>query len=305
MNAPTIIIIIIAVIAVLILLVGWFLSGFITKIRRQSLDEARAWQAERYDLSWYDAAEKRSYKINSFDGYELHVQLIVNPAKTEKYVIISHGYTDNRYGALKYARIYLDLGYSAIIYDLRGHGENEPSRCTYTARERKDLRDLIKDTRKRYDDIEVLGIHGESLGGSVTAAVLNYQPEIDFAVTDCAFSELRKVLEDGYRAYRIPAFMLNLADFFMKLRFKVSFKDMRPIDSLEGNRKPLLVIHGEADNLILPYHAEALVQATDGYKDMRLFPGARHAESVLSDPDRYKECLEEFLDIALKPEEAQ
>ena len=305
MNAPTIILIIIAVIAVLILLAGWFLSGFITRIRRQSLAEARAWQAERYDLSWYDAAEKRSYIVQSFDGYELHVQLIVNPANTGKYVIISHGYTDNRYGALKYAKIYLDLGYSAIIYDLRGHGENEHSICTYTARERKDLRDLIKDTRKRYDDIEVLGIHGESLGGSITAAVLNYQPEIDFAVTDCAFSELRKVLEDGYRSYRIPAFMLNLADFFMKLRFKVSFKDMRPIDSLEGNRKPLLVIHGEADNLILPYHAEALVQATDGYKDMRLFPGARHAESVLSDPDRYKECLEEFLEIALKPEEAQ
>ena len=305
MNAPTIILIIIAVIAVLILLAGWFLSGFITRIRRQSLAEARAWQAERYDLSWYDAAEKRSYIVQSFDGYELHVQLIVNPANTGTYVIISHGYTDNRYGALKYAKIYLDLGYSAIIYDLRGHGENEHSICTYTARERKDLRDLIKDTRKRYDDIEVLGIHGESLGGSITAAVLNYQPEIDFAVTDCAFSELRKVLEDGYRSYRIPAFMLNLADFFMKLRFKVSFKDMRPIDSLEGNRKPLLVIHGEADNLILPYHAEALVQATDGYKDMRLFPGARHAESVLSDPDRYKECLEEFLEIALKPEEAQ
>ena len=249
-----------------------------------------------YDLGFYDLLEKETYKFTSYDGYELNVQTLINPEPTEKYVIISHGYTDNRYGALKYAKIYLDLGFNVITYDLRGHGENEPTYCTYTVRERKDLRELIKDSIGRYPDMEALGLHGESLGAATSIAVLNYQPDIDFVVSDCAFSDITSVLEGGMKAMHLPGAMLKLAGFFIKLRYKVSLKDMRPIDSLTGNKIPVLFIHGDADELILPYHSEAMVAAMEGYRDLRLVKGAPHAESVLTAPEEYAEYVKEFLD---------
>ena len=91
-------------------LLGWALAGYALRIRPQTLEEARRWQEEHYDLSWYDGLDKEDYTAVADDGYSLHVQRLVNPAGGRGCVIISHGYTDNRLGALKYARNYLDMG---------------------------------------------------------------------------------------------------------------------------------------------------------------------------------------------------
>lgn len=296
MKAPLIIIGIIIAAAVLIFIFGRTMAGFIMGIRRQTYDEARAWQSERIDLSRFDIPAKQTYKVESFDGYTLNVQLLINPEPSEKYIIISHGYTDNMIGSLKYAGIYLDLGFNVLIYDLRGHGENEPTYCTYTVRERKDLRELIKDTRSRHPDMELLGLHGESLGAATSLAVLYYQPETDFVVSDCAFSDLRMVLEGGLRSKHIPVSLLSFADIFIKMKYKVSFSGMRPIECLKGNKKPILFIHGQNDYLIPPYHSEMMVAVTEGYKDLRFIKGAGHAESVFVSPEEYKEYVKEFLD---------
>ena len=122
----------IILLALLLILAGisWALAGFSLGGKRQTLEEARQWQESHYDLAWYDALEKEDYTVPGDGGYVLHVQRLVNPAAVGKYVIISHGYTDNRLGALKYARLYLDRGYQVIVYDLRGHGLNEPAPCT-------------------------------------------------------------------------------------------------------------------------------------------------------------------------------
>ena len=122
--------IVLAAICALLVALGFFLAKFSMSIRRQTLEQARAWQAEHYDIAWYDGLEKQDYTIQSDDGYTLHVELLRNPAPSDRYVLISHGYTDNRFGSLKYTRIYLELGFNVILYDLRGHGENEPTFCT-------------------------------------------------------------------------------------------------------------------------------------------------------------------------------
>ena len=287
-------IVIIAIAAIAIGL-GFFLSSYVMRVRPQTLEQARAWQEERLDISWYDTIEKMSYTVNSFDGYELHVQLLVNPVKSDNYVIITHGYTDNRIGSLKYAGIYLDQGFNVMIYDLRGHGENEPSICTYTLRERKDLRDLIKDTKKRFENVKRIGIHGESLGAATSIAVLNYQPEIDFVVADCPFGDISKVLKDIMKTNRLPGGLVEFAGFFIKLRYKVSLKDMKPCESLEGNRIPILFIHGKNDMFIPSYHSEMMVTQTEGLRDLRLVDGASHAYSVFTDRNAYSGYIREFL----------
>ena len=165
---------------------GVGLAVFSCHIRRQTLEQAMAWQAAHYDISWYDSMEKTDYTVKSYDGYELHVQYLPNPeAATDRYVVISHGYSDNRLGSLKYAMVYFHLGYNVIVYDLRGHGENKPTFCTYSVRESRDLLALLEDTRTRYPDMRVLGIHGESLGAGTSIACLKEHPAIDFVVADC------------------------------------------------------------------------------------------------------------------------
>lgn len=67
---------VIAVIVVLLLIalivIGFFLANYSMTGKRQTLEEARAWQEEHYDLSWYDPLEKTDYTVTSYDGYVLH-----------------------------------------------------------------------------------------------------------------------------------------------------------------------------------------------------------------------------------------
>ena len=288
--------IIILVLLLLILIAGYFFAGYAMGIRRQTLEEARKWQEAHYDISWYDPLEKIDYTVTSYDGYVLHVQFLKNPEETDRYILISHGYTDNQFGSLKYTKMYLDLGFHVIIYDLRGHGENEETFCSYSARERKDLDVLIKDSRERYPGAQVFGIHGESLGAATSVACLSYKPQIDFAVADCGFSDISGVLKGGIRSMHLPGWLIDIASLFAKLRYGYSYNDMRPIDSLKENRIPVLFLHGEKDSFILPENSERMSMETGGYSEFYLIPGAGHAESILKEPELYREHVSSFLE---------
>lgn len=287
---------ILCVLMVLAVALGIGLAVFSCHIRRQTLEQAKAWQAEHYDISWYETIEKTDYSVKSYDGYNLHVQFLRNPEMaTERYVVISHGYSDNRIGSLKYSLIYFNLGYNVIIYDLRGHGENRPTFCTYSLRESRDLLAVLEDTQARYPEARVLGIHGESLGAGTSIACLKEKPAIDFVVADCGFSEITPVLKDGMRSANLPEWLVDYASVFTKLLYGVSYQEMRPIDSLGENEIPILFFHGEKDDFVAPWHSEAMQQATKGYSELRLIPDAGHAESVLTAPVVYMECIRGFL----------
>jgi hypothetical protein len=293
--------IIILVVIVLMILGGicyfiWWIPSFIMTGKRQTIEEAFTWQSEHYDTSFYGKTEKLAYTVEGWNGYILHAEFLRNPEKTNRYVIISHGYTDNRMGALKYVPIYFELGFNCIIYDLRGHGENAPTVTTYGEREGKDINFLVRDTRKRYPDIEVLGLHGESLGGASTIMSLSEKPEVDFVVSDCAFAGLEDILKDGYRKVHIPIWIVDIADIGTKIRYKTSYRNMRPVRAIEENEIPVLFFHGAEDQLIPPKNSESLAEHTKGYKELVIIPSAAHAESVLKDPEVYKKTVKAFVE---------
>ena len=291
----TAVIIILIVLLAALCIVSWRMAGFSMGIRRQTLEEARAWQEARYDLSWYDAIEKEDYIVEGEDGYRLHAQRLIHPDGADRGVIISHGYTDNRFGALKYAKNYLDMGFDVIVYDLRGHGLNEPTFCTYSIRESRDLARLIADARTRCPQWRTLGLHGESLGAASTVACLKNCPDVDFAVSDCAFSDIRPVLRGGVRGMHLPAFLVDIASIAAKLRYGYSYAEMRPVEGLADNRVPILFLHGAEDTFILPSHSEILSKATSGYSELHLIPGAGHAGSALAVPELYRETVQAFV----------
>ena len=290
-----IILIVVCILLVLFMALICWLPSFVMTGSRQTLEEAFAWQTDHYDTSFYDTLKKTDYTVTGSDGYILHAELLENPKLSTEYVIITHGYTDNRFGALKYVPAYLDLGFNCIIYDLRGHGENEQTFTTYGIREALDLECLIEDARQRYPDMTTLGLHGESLGAATTVTVLKYRPQVDFAVSDCGFSDIENVLREGFRHSGVPRFLFSLADLGARIRYHYALKDMRPIDSLDDNEIPVLFLHGEEDDLILPKNSEDMAVRTKGRSEFHTIPGAGHAESVIVDPVLYEHYLADFL----------
>lgn len=148
---------ILCLVLLLCLGIAFWLPSFIMTGERQTLEEAFAWQSQHYDTSFYEKLKKTNYTIKGLEDYDLHVEYLENPTKTDKYIILSHGYTDNHMGALKYVPMYFKLGFNCIIYDLRGHGENDPTFTTYGIREAQDLKALIEDTKKKISQVHHIG----------------------------------------------------------------------------------------------------------------------------------------------------
>lgn len=275
---------------------GIYLASLSAGGNRQTLEEALQWQSSRYDIHFMDDLDTFAYTISGYESYVIHAQFFKNPQPSGKYIILTHGYTDNRFGALKYMKIYLDRGYNCIIYDLRGHGENAPSPCTYGILEAKDLLAVIDDTHRRFGEDITLGLHGESLGAATTATVMQYCPRVDFAVADCGFADIENVIRGAVTHNHLPAWFTDVSSVFFKWKYGYSYRQMRPVDSLADNLVPFLFMHGAEDKFILPSNSERMQKSTDGYSELHLIPGAKHAASVLTDPALYTQCVNSFLD---------
>ena len=288
-------VVVVAIVAVAVFALSLALAHFVMNGKRPTLEEAWEWQSARYDTSFYNDLEKSDYIVDGYEGYKLHVQLLKNPNPSDRYVILTHGNTDNHIGSIKYVPMYMRLGYNCIVYDMRGHGEDEPTHATYGILEGKDLVELIKETRLRYPEISQLGLHGESLGASTTIEALGAAPDVDFAVSDCAFADVESVLRKKLEPTHVSGLLLPLIGMGIKVLYGYSLSDMRPIDALDGNTVPILFVHGENDSTVPPESARQLYDRTAGERELYLFAGADHAESILVAPEEYQKVVAEFL----------
>ena len=216
----------------------------------------------------YDRMPKEAYKIEAADGYQLQAYVIPAEVKSNKYVVISHGYSYNRYGSVKYTLLFHLLDYHCIIYDNRGHGNNESSICTMGVQESRDLISVIQDTYRRYGEDIYLGLHGELI------KVLRHKAK---------------------QLFHLPGWICNVSSLVSTQIYGYSFQKVRSIDALKDNEIPICFMHGKDDNFISCDHSIAMEKQTEGYSEIHLFPGADHAQSIDSDPNRYKEIVEKFL----------
>lgn len=289
------------VIVIVLVAIGWycrFILGLASQIATpevSTLDKEISWEKEHGLWGNYDSYEKEEYTVKGYKDYELHVTLVKNPVETDKYVIISHGFKSNRYGAVKYVDSYMDLGFNCIIYDLRDHGENEKTALSLGQFESEDLEKLIENSYSRYGNIK-LGLHGESMGAATSLMVLAKKPKVDFVVADCGFSNLYDLLHAAYDVAKVGT-VLPSVNIAMKLRYGYDMKKTSPKDALIGNEIPICFIHGEADTFILPENSEVNKAATAGYSELHLVPDAAHARSreVLGEAE-YRSIISNFLD---------
>ena len=264
-----------------------------------SLEEEKQWAVENSVWGELENYHTEEYTVKGKDDYVLHCELVYSEdsESTNKYVIISHGYNSNRYGAAKYVPTYISLGYKCVIYDLRGHGENDKSVCTIGNFESQDLIKLIDDTYSRYGDDIYLGLHGESMGSSTSLSSLAYKPKVHFVVADCGFTNLYELVKIQFHSRKMGLFLPG-TDCAMKIMFGYSMKETHAIDALPDNDIPICFIHGKSDDFIACTNSERMNEKTKGYSELHLIDNAGHAQSrQILGKEKYTEIVEEFLGI--------
>ena len=277
-------------------------STSITHPKRAPYDEVIGEMKEAGVYGNFDSYEKEDYIVKGLDGYELHCAKISSPetAGTGRYLIYSHGHQSNMYAASKYCDAFIELGFTCIIYDLRAHGANEKAICSMGGYEGQDLNYLIEDTISRYGDVEILGLHGESMGASTTLNALRYTDKVDFVVADCGFESLKFMVHDMYNDMYLYPFG-TCADIGFKLIYGIDDAEVSGIDALKGKGVPILFVHGLADDWIDVENSEDMYNEAIkyGYAELWLVEGAGHARSrQVAGSDAYRNHVKEFLENA-------
>lgn len=291
------------VVAIIVLVVLALLSVFFSLLARFAV-RPRVWGLEdtRKQLIQLPYMEGEpielvdEHTITTFDGQKLYVGFVPGDPENKHYVVLSHGYTSSRYGMYKYAAQYRRFGYNCVVYDNRGHGINKPAVVSFGYREARDLMTVIEDTYARYGDDIQLGLHGESMGSGLQLTALQYQPRVDFIVNDCGYADILHVLRwKCHQTFHLPEWFADVASIYARLWYGFSFHQVRPIDHLLENEVPICFVHGEADDFIPMWHSQRMHEATKGYSEIHLYPGAGHAVSIDTDVERYRRMLQEFL----------
>ena len=304
----------IRILIVLFVMIVLLLTLFSFKMARQigmpkgmSLEEEKQWEKTHGVWSDYDENLSDKYTVKGKDDYTLHCQ-VISSAQTQnskKYVIISHGYNSNRNGAVKYAETYLSLGFKCIVYDLRGHGENEKTACTIGNYESQDLIKIIDDTYSRFGGDIYLGLHGESMGSSTSLSALKYKPDVHFVVADCGFTNLYSLIQTQLSNYKM-GFTAPFIDADMRILYGFSMKDTNAKDALSENAIPICFIHGGSDTFISPENSEIMKNTTQGYSEIYIVDNAEHAQSreVLG-CDEYTSIVGDFIETVCSQELAK
>ncbi len=218
-------------------------------------------------------------------------------------VILVHGMWSSWHEMAGLGRDLHRRGYDVLLFDLRGHGQSDPSRLFMGRRERGDLRAVLKWAKREGFPPDRIGWVGFSLGGSTLLMEAAQNPNIRVAVIDSPYGNLPELLDDQLTKYsNLPRFFNPGILTAAHLAYGVRTDDLIPIRSARkwGNR-PLLLIHGEADTTVPVRQARLLAQAAGASCQTMMFPGVEHTEAYRENPARYVKRVDLFLHQNLTP----
>lgn len=238
--------------------------------------------------------EYHNVSFQSHDGTRLHGWFIPATGPPHGTVVFFHGNAENistHYGAVAWLT---GRGYHLFLFDYRGYGQS--SGVAKMSGIQEDARAAIEYVRTRPDvDPNRLILFGQSLGGAIAV----------YAVAEQIREGIRAlVIESTFTSYRTIA-REKLAGFWptWPLQWPLALLISDRYSPLQVIHKvspiPVLIIHGDADEVVPYHHAERLLRAAGLPKTLWTVPGGHHADALTRYGATYQLRLIQFLNEVL------
>ena len=200
--------------------------------------------------------------IETEDAERLHGWWIEARSRTRGHVLVCHGNAGNVCDRLLHADLLATAGFDVLLFDYRGYGRSSgrPSEDG-TYRDARAALAALHD-QAGTDDPSVFYL-GESLGAAVALALARERAPSGL-ILQSAFTSVRDMARVHYPF--IPGALVPDA-----------YPSLRLIAGLEA---PLLVLHGDRDEVVPLEQGRALFEAAPQPKRMRVFPGLGHNDLV-------------------------
>ena len=232
------------------------------------------------------------------DGIELVAWFLPPaPAVDGATMIYAHGFAGNRGVMLETAVALHERGYGALLLDLRNHGESGGRVSTWGYAEANDLvaayHYLL--TRPEVNPARI-GLLGKSMGGAAAAQAAAQLPDLGVLVLESTYSSFAGNLPNILPSIaHQPSYLTPLVLRRMASVSALPLANIRAVDTVPTLNLPLLVLHGERDQLVPLAQAQAVFAAANEPKQMVVIPGAGHLNTFAVDPAAYTEQVGRFL----------
>lgn len=243
--------------------------------------------------------------IQNPDGNDIKA-LILKTNRTKKWIIGVHGWTENKYLALRQTYLFAKLGFNVMTIDMRGHGASYGAYTDLGYSAPYDIASCVEYLKKSHD-MSKYGLIGNSMGGSIAvkfAEDIGYlDPDLKFVIDDCGFSNLLYEIRYFFqRQTRMPWWQVCWG---LRRRFRHVF-GYDPIDfdirkNLEHTSKiPMLFIHGEDDDMVPFYNSEQLYREKIAYESSTIsmflpLANVKHIEAISVGHKEYVNGIVQFL----------
>jgi len=218
----------------------------------------------------------RDVRFAASDGVRLHGWYLPADPKAAREpvctILFLHGNAENISTHLGSVWWLPARGVNIFLFDYRGYGRSEGS---------PDLDGLHRDfdaaLKAALEQADTgpghIVVFGQSLGGALAVTAVDrsaYRDRLRGLIIEGAFSGYRAIVRD-----KLAASWLT-----WPLQWPLSYTvgdDYRPLEAIgQLSPLPILIVHGQADSIIPPDHAQALYDAARTPKALWLVPGAPH-----------------------------
>lgn len=236
-----------------------------------------------YDWSLADYPQLRpeDVRVDSRTGAALAGRFF--PGQSRATVVLVHGYGGSQDELLPVAGALHDAGFSVFSDDSRGSGRSTGG-ITFGAREQDDLESVVDYLTTRPDvDAERIGALAFSMGAAATIMAAARDDRIKAVVSDSGWADvhhwLRPKLLDMFVHPRARFTPLSMK--LIELRTGIDFDDLKPGDVVAKLApRPLLIIHGAADDVVPASDGDELFAAAREPKELWRVEGAGHGDTL-------------------------
>ena len=263
------------------ILAGIVIADFSLKLPRLPLRHKQAIAAAvRTDFH----TELQDVTITAADGVALKGWFVHPRNYNGNAVILLHGITDNREGVAGYGHLLLQHGYAVLLPDARRHGESGGELATYGVKESDDIHRWVS-WIYAHDPPKCIYGFGESYGAALMLQSLAVESTFCAVAVESPFSTAREMSYERVSSplHLGPWFGRTLgrpaiwsAVLYAHIRYGINLLQPSPLEAVERSKVPVLLIHGDADRNIAPWHSQLIAAAATDHTELWLVPHAGH-----------------------------
>ncbi len=194
-------------------------------------------------------------------------------------LILIHGWSRNVERMMVYIRELHPQGYNLLVFDARNHGSSTHIKHPTVASFTEDVLSAVDYLKaKKKVTSPRIGLIGLSIGGGASIAAAGQDERIQAAVTVGALSHPIRVMRAQFEERHVPQFIGTLLFGYMRLRYKIDFEKISPVNHIPNAKAKIMLIHGENDETIPLSQADDLLAANPEKTQLWVVPEKGHSD---------------------------